>query len=385
MTTTELKPTAQKAWAWYSGLKVPFKLLMLFVLLPTAAMAVYMFAFASPMYISESMFAVRSHEMPRGNLDSPTAGLALFRQASPLAAEAFIVKNYIHSVDLFAKVDTRLKLIEHYSDPAHDYFSRLSRKPSQQECLDFWKRNVTATFDPDTGIVTLSVRAFTPQMAQDVARAVLEQCEELVNGMNARAWQDAVSQSEGEIRRARERVAQAQKALQQYRDENGLLDPVASAKTYESIVGVLEGEAARTKAELSEAMSYMRENSPRVEALRSHLRAIESQMAQQKGRLAGQTPGAEKVSGVLSRYQELATELEFAGKQLATSMGMLEQSRVSQQFKSRYVVAFEMPTLPDQPRAPQPFLLTLETFAVLLAGFGLITLIIASVREHMGF
>lgn len=376
--------SGELALAWLRGFKFPIRLMGLCVFVPTLCTALYMFVFASPMYISESMFAVRTHDAPKGQ-DPSAMAMALFRASSPLAAEAFILKNYVHSVELFDKVNERLHLVAHYSNPSHDLLFRLGKEPTQQERLDYWKRMVSVSFDPDTGIVSLSVRAYSAQMAQDICRAILELSEQLVNNMNTRAWHDAIGQAEAEILRASQRVAAAQQAMQQYRDEKGILDPASSAKTFETIVGVLEGEAAKTRAELAEAMSYMREDSPRVATLRAHLRAIEGQMSQQKGKLAGPADGTSKLSGVVSRYQELATELEFAQKQQVSAMTMLEQSRVSLQLKSRYVVSFVPPTLPDVPLAPQPLLATVQTFAVLLAIFGLVALIIASIREHAGF
>lgn len=385
MKTIDVRKSSKGIGAWYAKLKLPFKLLPVFVLLPTLCVAAFMCFFQSRMYVSDSMFAVRTQDATRVQDSSGSSIMALFRSASPLSADSFVLKNYIHSVELFDKVDAKLHIVAHYSDKSRDVISRLRQNPTQQERLDYWKRTVEVGLDPDTGILTLSVRAYTAEMSHDINKAVLELCEDMVNQMNNRAWQDAVGQAEREVKRANERMAAAQAAMQKYRDAKGILDPVLSAKTYESVAAALEGEVAKTKAELAEALSYMRPDSPKVSALRAHLRALEGQMSQQRGRMAGATPESDKLSGVVGDYQSLAAEVDFAQKQQITAMTLLEQARVSLQLKSRYVVSFVEPNLPDVPTEPRPLYDTLQTFGVLLLIYAMSVLIIASIREHAGF
>ena len=53
--------------------------------------------------------------------------------------------------------------------------------------------------------------------------------------------------------------------------------------------------------------------------------------------------------------------------------------------KSRYVVAFQQPTVPDEALYPRPFLFTAYVFVGALLLLGLGSLITASIREHAGF
>ena len=63
----------------------------------------------------------------------------------------------------------------------------------------------------------------------------------------------------------------------------------------------------------------------------------------------------------------------------------LESARVHEVAKSRYVVAFQQPTLPDESLYPRPFLFTAYVFVGALLLLGLGSLITASIREHAGF
>ena len=78
-----------------------------------------------------------------------------------------------------------------------------------------------------------------------------------------------------------------------------------------------------------------------------------------------------------------------AGSNYEISIGAVSythlSARVHEVAKSRYVVAFQQPTLPDESLYPRPFLFTAYVFVGALLLLGLGSLITASIREHAGF
>lgn len=107
--------------------------------------------------------------------------------------------------------------------------------------------------DQDTGIITLETKAYSPEMAQKIAAAVLARSEALVNTMNLRAREDAVSLAQSEVQRAEARVRKAQEAMRNFRDAHTLLDPRVTAAGLQGVVTELEGEAVKLRAQLAEA------------------------------------------------------------------------------------------------------------------------------------
>ena len=78
----------------------------------------------------------------------------------------------------------------------------------------------------------------------------------------------------------------------------------------------------------------------------------------------------DSLTSVAGEYEDLQTESEFARQQLVSAMTSLETARVKAEAKSRYVVAFQIPTLPDESLYPRPFLFTAYVLvgALVLAG-----------------
>ena len=307
-----------------------------------------------------------------------------FKTSSATVQDAEVVEAYIRSPDIFEKLDRKLKVIEHYSSPQWDWISRLTSSPTLWDKQTFWNRVSRPVVNPENGIVTYTVRAYDPGMAQEISKEVLQQSEALVNEMNERARKDTVALAENEVKIAQARIAKAQKAIEAFRNEHSDLDPQATASGLQTIVMELEGERAKLRAEIADAQSFMKGDAPQLRSLKSRLSAVEKQLAAEKARLAG-SQEANVLNTWVSEYETLMIENEFAKKQLTTAMTALETARASLLSKTRYVVPIEQPTLPDESRYPRTWVFTLCTFLGLILIYGLVRLIVASVREHAGF
>lgn len=384
----EAKKSAQqglsikKDKSWWQRRTAFEKEVSVFVLLPTILTFSYCAFVASPMYESQTKFAVRSSiEQPIG-IDIASQ---LFKTGSSSLQDARIVDAYLRSPDLVERLDSHLKLIDHYSNSHRDVLSRLSSTPTLWDKESFWQRVSQSKIDVDSGIVTFTVRAYTPDMAQNIAVSVLRQGEALINEMNERSRNDAIRLAESEVKMAQERIVKAQKALETFRNEHKELDPKATVSGLQSLIFELEGERAKAKAELAEARSYMKPTAPQVKALEKRLAAVETQLNAERARIAGNPAEGSAINSWVSQYENLMIESEFAQKQLTTAMSAYEQARSMAMAKSRYLVAIQQPTLPDESRYPRTWVFTLCAFFGFFLIYGLVRLIVASIREHAGF
>lgn len=364
-----------------SRLSPTCRALLLAVLLPTFLSLLYFGLLASPMYIAEARFAVRGAET--GGTATGLASL-LLSSGTSVGTDAHIVAEYIQSPDIMEAIDGELHIFRHFSSRDYDLISRLTADATRDERLSYWEWAVKPSFDPETGIIALSVKAYDPAMAKKLAEAVLAKSEALVNAMSRRAQDDAITLAMSEVKTAEARVSRAQEAMRAFRDRSGMLDPASTAGGLQGIVSQLEGEVVKVRAEIAEASTYMSKNAPALVGLHARLAAVEKQLASEKLRLAGEAR-PDSLTSFAGEYEELKTESEFARQQLVSAMTSLETARVKAEAKSRYVVAFQTPALPDESLYPRPFLFTAYVLVGALVLMGLCSLIIAAVREHAGF
>lgn len=352
------------------------------IFVPALISFLYFLFFASPMYISQSSFAIRSAEsgMPSGG------DLASMLFKTPGSSnDVYILEDYTNSLDIIQSIDGELNVVKHYTDRAHDIISRLWQNPTHDELVKYWKRVVSPALDPDTGIIVLTTRAYTPEMAQALNKAVLTRSEALVNAMNERAQSDAVELANKEIARAEERVRKAQEAMRTFRDSHTMLDPKVTAQGLLGVLTSLEAEATSLRTKLREAESFMHKDSSHIKSLKQSLVAVEQQIEEETSRVAGSVSPQSNLNSIVGKYEDLVLEAEFAQKQLVSAMASLEQARIQQSAQSRYVVAYQQPTLPDESLYPRPYLFALYIFLGTLILLGIMSLVWASIREHAGF
>jgi capsular polysaccharide transport system permease protein len=352
---------------------------LLFVGLPTLLALVYYAFMASDMYVSEARFSIRGAEGAGG-----PEWLALFGHAggSP-SSDAYVVEEYIQSQDMLTVLEQNLSLRAHYQNRAADFISRLESGATSEEFLDYFRRVVQVGYDPATSIFTLKTRAYSPEMSRDLAQAILNQSEQLVNRLAERALQDSLALARSELAVAEERVTKVRESMKRFRYQQELLNPEAVAGSMLALVAELEGEAAKTRTELAEARTYMREDSARITALKARLSALEGQIDAEKGRLTGNK--GRVLNEVVSDYERLQVEHEFAEKQYLSALASLEAARMRAESKNRYLIAFAEPTLPDESLYPRRIRFTGLFFATATLIFGIVALMIAAIREHAGF
>jgi len=168
-------------------------LFLLVVCAPTALAVVYFGAIASDVYVSESRFIVRSPEKAAGN------GLGMLFKATGFARagdEIYAAHEFIGSRDALATLDRDGAFRRAYSGDAAsliDRFDPLGFDGSREALFRYYLGKVRVRHDTTSSITTLETRAFTPQDAERINRALLEQAEALVNRINNRGRRDLIA------------------------------------------------------------------------------------------------------------------------------------------------------------------------------------------------
>lgn len=358
------------------------RLLFFFVALPTLFVFLYYNFFASPMYISLTKFSVKNTNPTFTGLD---IGSLLVGGNGAANSDNFIVLEYLNSLKLGKEVDDVLQVKKHFSNSDYDLLSRLSKVATNQDFMKYWLWVVSSSLDTESGVISLEVKAYTPEMAQQISKEILLKCETLINRMNDRLQNDTLMLAQKELEISQNKVKNAQLAMRNFREKHSTFDPEVMASGMQSRVGALEAEQTKLQTELNQALLIMKENAPQVKALKVSLEAVKKQLAVENAKIASAKSNDLALSSVVAEYEGLVLDLKFAQEQQVTAMKALEVARVNQMSQSRYLVSIQEPTLPDESLYPKVYLFTFYTFCATLLGLALVSLIVAAVREHTGF
>jgi capsular polysaccharide transport system permease protein len=356
--------------------------LLLFVIAPTLLVAAYTFGIAAKQYESEAHFIVKTVQSGSGggSASSLAQMFGLGAGMNPSQAESLSVGDFLSSHDAVDALKQRIDLIGVFRRPQADPLSRLaSAHPAAETLLKYYRKQIKVAYSSDTGITTLTVRTFVPQDAKAIANILLGLGEQRVNDLNQRALANTLAAAETQLHTAEEGVAAAQGSLTHLRQGQHDIDPERTSTVQISLVAGLQSELAQERAQLAGMGGTISADSPQHIALAARIRALETQVASQSGKLTGSTSA---IAPNLGAYEALKIKQDFAAKRYESAAAALESAREQALKQELYIVRIVEPNLPQKSLYPQRWLRVGTVFFILLLSYGIGWLILAGVREH---
>jgi capsular polysaccharide transport system permease protein len=353
-------------------------LLFLTVVAPTIGATIYFGLIASDVYISESRFVVRS---PDKQMSSGLGALLKGVGFSRSQDDSYTVHDYVLSRDALKEINDKLGAGKAYASSEIDVFSRfggLDFDSSFEALHRYYQKKVDVQQDSASSISTLTVRAYSARDAMGINQKLLELSEGLVNRLNERGRQDLISSAASEVTNAEAKAKAAGLALSSYRNVMGVLDPERQGTAQLQQVAKLQDELIATKTQLAQLNVFTPQN-PQIPAMQLRAKTLQAEMEAESGRVTG---GERSLSNKAADFQRLALDREFADKQLGSALASLEQARNEAQRKQVYLERIVQPSLPDIAMEPRRLRSILATFALGLVAWGILSMLLAGVREH---
>ncbi|MBV9078136.1 MAG: capsule biosynthesis protein [Methylobacteriaceae bacterium] len=355
---------------------------LLFVLLPTVGAGWYYGFYASRMFVSEAKFAVRGsvEKLPSTSSNS----IMMMGSVATVNSnqDAYIVSSYIQSPAILTKLSESMDLRRLYARDEIDFLARLDAKAPMERLRKYWNKMVIPSVDTLSGVVTLEVKSFSPDESLSLARAILKESEGLVNEISLRKRNDTVRFAAEEVAKAEDRLRAARLAIQTFRNEAGVLDPLKQAEGTLRLLLVLRAQKIDLENEVATARRTLAEDAPSVQTLTTRLRSLNEQIAQYDSQLTSQAGGDKTASRILARYESLELEREFSEKFYVFAQAAYERARVEADRQQLYLVTFVPPALAERSLYPKRVGDTLVVFATAAAIWAVLALLVAAVRDH---
>ncbi|TAM06467.1 MAG: hypothetical protein EPN70_05685 [Paraburkholderia sp.] len=354
------------------------RLLALTVILPTAIATLYYGIIASDVYISESRFVVRGAQRPNstGVVGALLQGTGLARSQD----DTYPIIDYIQSRDALKELDQANYIRKAYSEQG-DFLSRFhtSFDDSFESLLKYYDRHVVSVqLDSTSGITTLHVRSFTADDAAKINERLLEISERLINRMNERAATDTVRFAQHQVDLATAKAKDSAAALAAFRNSHTVFDPEKQSALQLQQVASLQTQMFDAQTRLMQILSIAPQN-PQIPALKTSIESLQQQIQAATGGVAG---ARDSLSHKAATYAGLQLDAQFADKQLVSAMAALESARAEAEHKQLYLERLVQPNTPDEAIEPKRFKSIFEVFALGMIAWGVLSLLLAGVREH---
>lgn len=296
--------------------------------------------------------------------------------------DAYIIVAYIRSHKIIEDISKILNIRSIYQSPLADLWERLPNDVSSEDFLKYWNKRIQASVDGPSGIVTVRVRAFTPDDAVKVLNAIVAASESLANDVSARARRETVQRVEEEVNQMMARAQAALSDLQKFREKVGFIDPVSSATMANSLILQVLAEKIRSENELYVMQRVAPNNVAGQRVLRTSIDSMQQQIDRLRETLTGQSEEGRSVAAALVEYERLEMQRLLSQKLLTMAQESLQRAAQRANQQNIYITTFVSPSLPQESEYPKPFQMWIVYTALMAVAWGVFTLVLATIGDH---
>lgn len=363
------------------GLLASFSLM---VVLPVLVTALYLWVAAVDQYASTVGFTVRRED--GADAAQLLGGLAQLT-GSGGSSEADILYEFIQSQEIVEAVNKRVNLAQMYSVawPKDPVFA-LWPDASVESLLWYWKRVVRISYDQGTGLIELRVLGFSPEAAQQVASAIVEESQKMINDLNATARLDLMRYSTEDLEKAVERLKKAREALTQFRTKTKMVDPEADIAGRMGVLNNLQQQLAQALVEHDLLLSSAKPNDPRLLQAQGRIDVIRDRIIAERQNLSSSSEQdggfPEDYPRLISEFESLTVDRQYAEETYRAALAAVDLARAGASRQTLYLAAYVRPTLPETSEFPRRWVLLTLVALFLTMAWGVLALVYYSLRDR---
>lgn len=355
---------------------------IMFVLLPLALFAAYLWIIADDRYSSTVGFTVRQEEGTSGT--DLLGNLANLTGGGGGSKEGDVLYEFIRSQKIVSEIDQSLGLREYFSSHwSSDPVFALKPDATIEDLHDYWGRTVRVSYDQGTGLTELRVITFDPDMAQAIAEEIVSESQAMVNGLNEQAREDAIRYANVELEQTQERLKAARSALVEFRTRTQIVDLQADIQARMGVVSNLQQRLALELVAFDELSAVTNEEDPRYAQTLRRIRVIRERIVEERSTFANTEvlSTGEDYPTLISEFEGLTVGREFAEAAYRAALTTRDSALANATRQSQYLVTYIAPTLAESAGFPQRFLMLslAALFACLL--WGISVMVYYSVRD----
>ncbi len=360
---------------------------LLLVIAPAVAVNTYLWTVAKDQFVSTTGFTVRSQETAATS--DLLGGLASFA-SSGSASDSDILFEFIQSQEMVRAVDEQLDLRTHFSQHwPEDWAFSIWPSASIEQLLWYWSRVVRISYDSGSGLIEVKTSAFDADYAQDIAEAILGESQLRINALNEQARADAMGYAEADLSEALDRLKDAREALTQFRTRTQIVDPTADIQGRMGVMNNLQQQLAQTLIEYDILLGSVGDADPRVKKSQQRIEVIKDRIRVERENLtasgedaAVDGAGSTDYPALLSEYERLNVDLQFAEETYRTALAALDVAKDNASRQSRYLATYIRPSLAQEAEAPQRIVIGALSALFLIFIWSIGVLIYYSIRDR---
>ena len=368
--------SSSSLWDGIPGFLLRVLALLYFLLL--AASVAYIWLIAEDRFVSIASYKISRHSPSSG--EAGIVGIALPGLSDNGSSDSQIAIGFVDSANLLLDLEKRYHLWDHYSAPTKDYFFRLEKDASVEDRLEYYRSRIFSRYDKETGLTMLEVSTFDPELSKRIAVDVLKQTEEFINVLNQKVADQQLGFIRSELERSERNVSSIISEMIALQNDHNIVTPDQAIRAGLETVQALRMSKLRLETQIA-ATEVNSPSSPVLETLRSELRTLDKQIAEESAQLSG--ADKDRLNQLQAEYKELEMKLDFATHLRTSTAALLEKTRMDAAAQSRFLSILQSPYLPEEASFPRHIYATCTILALGILLFFVLRILILSVYERV--
>lgn len=356
---------------------------LLVLLLPNVLAGVYFGLIAADQYQSEARFVVRTSTPAIGK---DQLGKVTGLPSAKIVQDTQIVTNFIHSRAILEALERDFKIKNKFASDKADFLARLEPDETYEEFLKYWNRMVKSSVSASSGIVTVTVNAFSAEDAQTILAGIIGASEQTINQLSDRIWKDVVTTAQTNLDRAQDKLSDVRQRMAVQQNETGVLTVEGSSAMLATLITTLQKEKMELDQSYAVKLESISKNAPQMKVLAREVESKQTQIDDLQRQIAGfQTLSGKNLADVSAKFSSLQFETKLAEEQFAASIRTFEQVQFISKQQLMYLDSFLAPTLPDGALYPKrAFWIGMIALGSVLAWAGSVGLLVLARNKFSG-
>ncbi|MFT6605963.1 MAG: capsule polysaccharide export protein KpsE/RkpR [Halocynthiibacter sp.] len=349
--------------------------LAIFVFGPALLVLGYQSLIAVPLFEARAVVVIAK---PGSSSGTDLGGLLGSLAAPSQMNEAFMADEYVRSQALMDDLEGALGLISRLSSDEMDPVRRLRDFPILRiSKRDQFTRFVDSSINIQTGLMTLYVRAPTPDQAILISEAILARTAVQINDLSDALFEQRMAQARSSVDEARVGLSEAQKLLISRQISSGEVSPQARIEGVYANIQQMESEALALVSLIQQAEVGGQAGSYATQRLVERERLLRTRIEQERRLLVEAQEGAQSLNALLVENELAALQVRIAEETLSASLAALAQAGDAAALGRSTFQVIVPPRTSGQPSAPNPIISALVAFFGLLSMFVMIKIFLA--------
>ncbi len=353
---------------------------VLWIGVPTVAAFLYLLILAEPTYQSQTKLIVQENQDSSGPmLPGITSGL-LGNVAQSTLKDSYILVDYLYSGELIDLLDAEFNLRSHYAEPITDIFRRLEDSPTKETFYEYFRSQTKMQVSPESGIITLETRAFNPELSKQIAEFMIIKSEDAINRINQRVITSTTTLAEKQLAERRKELTTIRGQLLDFQIKNQFVNAESSMGSGVNNLAQIDARLLNLKAEFKTKSQFLREDAFELKTLHQTIEGLTAQREEEAFRLFNENDSG--MTAAAHEYEALKLEAEFILAAFTSALAASEQAKLEALKQEKFLLTIAKPYLPEEAKFPNPLIGTLTAFIFISIGYGIIRLIIATIKDH---